>query len=202
MTVFSGPAAGFSAGPAGETTATQELRDRGCMTKAVGIENVMSQFFLDLAYEANVNLQFQPDQLVWRKLPPGNRYSLPPDKYAIVFAAEVKGIASLKENALAFAIPQRTVDGAIEYQSKSRMWCAFLLVPWDGSQIRVATPHEVQARPQDPWLNYRVDGAEFRTLDQWLNEFPPYIGGQLSRNWSQHPQRPPAGNVIQLPRAA
>ena len=110
-----------------------------------------------------------------------------------MFGVDVKGVMKLRDNSMIFAIKESAVNGMIAFASTTHLWGVFALVPWDAAKIRIINPFQVMTWARDQYGNYVVDGWKYPSLFEWLAEFPPYVGGQLARNWYPEPSPiPPA----------
>lgn len=193
-----GAAPGPTAGPAGEHAFVHACQNLGCLIEPYGVEHRLSNYALNIKFASHASFAADPDFIVCRHLTSNwlnNWYSLPPDKIPIMFGVDVKGVRLLRDNPLSFSIPESSVTGMIAFASTHHMWEVFALVPWDAANIRIIKPFEVMSWQRNQYGEYVVDGSKYPTLFEWLAEFPPYIGGQLARNWypeqSAIPPAPP-----------
>jgi hypothetical protein len=188
MTIsISGAAPGPTAGPAGEYPFVNACLAYGCGIEPFGVEHRLSKPALDIAFASYASFAADPDFIVYRWLPANNWFGVPPDRVPIWFGVDVKGVVKMRDNPMAFAITPSAVNGMIAFISTHRMWGVFALVPWNGADIRIITPFQVMTWLPNQYGDYFVDGQKYPTLAQWLDEFPPYVGGGLARNWQQPP---------------
>jgi hypothetical protein len=195
MTIsISGAAPGPTAGPAGEHAFAAACQDLGCGIEPFGVEHRLSKYALNIAHANHASFAADPDFIIYRHLTTNwysnwYRYWLPPDKIPIIFGVDVKGVVIERDNSMIFSIKESAVTGMIAFANTHHMWGVFALVPWDATDIRIIKPFEVMTWPRDhQYEKYIVDGSKYPTLYQWLAEFPPYVGGQLARNW--YPEQP------------
>lgn len=167
MVLYNGPVPGASAGPAGEHTAIRAIRNLGYMTAPMGIDSHLNPWVLDMTRGLGANLPWLPDIFVYN-------YGIQARQRPWVAAVEVKGVRTLHDDPMRFLVPRRNVDSSYDYMANHRHWVLFCLVPWNGWDIRIATPAEIETMPlRDYWDSYEVDGARLPTLAEYLADPPP-----------------------------
>jgi hypothetical protein len=183
---------GATNGPSGEMIVWDVLLTAGMHCEPFGMETRLSEFTRMVSHQCGASWAADPDYIVagWR----GHR--------AIMFGCDAKGVTALRDNPLTFSIPDKSVRGMVRFSASHGLWGVFACVAWGGMDIKIATAQQVHAQgtrnyEHDYWL---FDASGCPSLDDWLDNMPPYHGGALARVPAPQPQLP--SNVVQFPRAA